>query len=41
VYEKIGTYGKRIVPAAGFVLIAWAILIALHPAWLPPTFSGR
>jgi predicted metal-binding membrane protein len=40
VYEKIGTNGKRIVPAVGVVLIIWAALIVAHPAWLPHALSG-
>ncbi len=41
VYEKIGTYGKRVVPAVGVALIAWAVLVVAHPSWLPPAFSGE
>ncbi len=40
VYEKIGAYGKRAVPAIGIALILWAVLIVAHPVWLPPAFSG-
>jgi predicted metal-binding membrane protein len=40
VYEKIGAHGKRVVPAVGALLIAWAALIVVHPSWLPPLFSG-
>lgn len=40
VYEKLGAYGKRIVPVVGVALIAWAVLITVHPSWLPRPLSG-
>ncbi|MGH7754773.1 MAG: DUF2182 domain-containing protein [Vulcanimicrobiaceae bacterium] len=41
VYEKIGLYGKRVVPAVGVALIAWASLLVAHPSWLPQILSGQ
>jgi predicted metal-binding membrane protein len=40
VYEKTGIYGKTIVPVAGIVLILWAVVVAIHPGWLPQALSG-
>jgi predicted metal-binding membrane protein len=40
-YEKIGKWGKKIVPGVGVTLVAWASLIVVHPAWLPPILSGH
>jgi predicted metal-binding membrane protein len=40
VYEKTGPAGRRVVPAAGLLLIADAALILAHPAWLPAVVAG-
>jgi predicted metal-binding membrane protein len=44
-YEKIGRRGRQLAPVVGVVLLAWAVLMLAHPAWLPhaiagPVFSG-
>jgi predicted metal-binding membrane protein len=40
VYEKTGSGGRRAVPVAGVLLLAWAALVIAHPAWLPHALSG-
>lgn len=40
VYEKTARHGRTAVPIAGAILIAWSILILVHPSWLPPALSG-
>ena len=40
VYEKTAARGLKAVPIAGWVLLAWSILIFAHPAWLPRAISG-
>ena len=39
VFEKTGTRGNRGVVPIGISLVALGILVALHPAWLPPLFA--
>jgi predicted metal-binding membrane protein len=39
-YEKIGRHGTGAAQVAGFVLLVWAGLVILHPAWLPAPFAG-
>jgi len=39
-YEKIGANGKRVVPVVGVALIVWALLVLVHPSWLPSAASG-
>jgi hypothetical protein len=38
-YEKIGRHGQAVAAAAG--VVALALLVALHPAWLPPFLTGQ
>ena len=40
VYEKTGDGGRRSVPVTGIVLLAWGVLVALHPSWLPGALEG-
>jgi predicted metal-binding membrane protein len=40
-YEKIGRHGQAVAAAAGVVALALALLVALHPAWLPPFLTGQ
>jgi predicted metal-binding membrane protein len=40
VYEKTGAGGRRAVPIAGAVLLAWAGLVLAHPSWLPGALTG-
>ena len=39
-YEKAGRHGRRLTPVAGVALIAWGVLVAAHPAWLPEVLAG-
>ena len=39
-YEKTAAHGKRIAPVAGALLLAWGLLVAMHPGWLPAAFAG-
>ena len=39
-YEKIGRHGQAVAAAAGVVALALALLVALHPAWMPPFLTG-
>src|SRR5207247_2335928 len=44
VYEKVAPRGRRATPAVGVGLLALAVLVAIHPGWLPsplPPASGR
>jgi predicted metal-binding membrane protein len=38
-YEKVGRHGQRVRAAAGGAAFAMAVLVAQHPAWLPPLLS--
>jgi predicted metal-binding membrane protein len=40
-YEKIGRRGQAVATAAGVLALAMALLVALHPVWLPPFLMGR
>jgi predicted metal-binding membrane protein len=40
VYAKVGRRGDALLPAVGVVLMVWAVLVAVHPAWLPTALSG-
>ena len=40
-YEKIGRHGQAVAAAAGVVALALALLVALHPVWLPPFLTSR
>jgi predicted metal-binding membrane protein len=39
-YEKVGRAGDRVAPVAGFALLALAVLVVMHPAWLPSVFAA-
>ena len=39
-YEKVGRAGDVVAPIAGAVLLALAVLVLAHPAWLPPLLGG-
>lgn len=39
-YEKTARNGRRAVPVAGVLLLAWSALVFAHPAWLPHALSG-
>jgi predicted metal-binding membrane protein len=40
-YEKVGRNGQRVAAVAGAAAIGLAVLVALHPAWLPPLLSSH
>jgi predicted metal-binding membrane protein len=40
-YEKVGRYGQRVAALAGAAAIGLAVLVALHPTWLPPLLSSH
>jgi predicted metal-binding membrane protein len=40
-YEKVGRYGRAAATAAGIVALILAVLVTLHPGWLPPILSGK
>jgi hypothetical protein len=40
VYEKTAPGGRRAVPVAGVALLALALLVLAHPAWLPNVLSA-
>lgn len=40
VHEKTGRAGERAVPLVGAVLLAWAGVVVIQPAWLPPVLDG-
>ena len=35
VFEKTARRGRMAVPVAGAILLAWSVLVFVHPAWLP------
>ena len=37
-YEKVGRHGDRVTPIAGVALLALAVLVLVHPGWLPNVF---
>jgi predicted metal-binding membrane protein len=39
-YERVGRHGRRLTPVLGVALIAWGIVVAAHPAWLPGILGG-
>jgi predicted metal-binding membrane protein len=39
-YEKIGRRGEVVSRVAGVALIAWGVLVVVHPPWLPEGFGG-
>jgi predicted metal-binding membrane protein len=39
-YERAGRHGRRLTPVIGVLLIAWGLLVAVHPAWLPGILGG-
>jgi predicted metal-binding membrane protein len=39
-YEKAGRHGRALTPVVGIVLIAWGIVVAAHPGWLPGALAG-
>jgi predicted metal-binding membrane protein len=39
-YEKTGPGGKRVVPVAGWALLAAGVVVLLHPTWLPAVVLG-
>jgi predicted metal-binding membrane protein len=41
VYEKTGTRGRRAVPVAGIALLGYAVLLIVHPHWLPAILGGH
>jgi predicted metal-binding membrane protein len=40
-YEKVGRHGRRVGTLAGAAAIGLAVLVALHPGWLPPLLSSH
>ena len=40
VYEKTSPGGRRSVPVTGALLLAWGVLVLVHPAWLPGALAG-
>jgi predicted metal-binding membrane protein len=40
VYEKVGRRGARATRPAGVLLLALALLVLLHPAWLPSALTA-
>jgi predicted metal-binding membrane protein len=40
-YEKVGRHGEQVRAAAGAAAFALAVLVAQHPAWLPPLLSSH
>jgi predicted metal-binding membrane protein len=40
-YEKVGRHGQRVAAVAGGTALGLALLVALHPAWLPPLLSSH
>lgn len=40
VFEKTARRGRTAVPIAGAVLLAWSVLVLLHPPWLPAALAG-
>jgi predicted metal-binding membrane protein len=39
-YERVGRHGRGITPVLGVALIAWGIVVAAHPVWLPEILGG-
>jgi predicted metal-binding membrane protein len=39
-YEKVGRSGERVAGMAGYALLALAVLVPIHPSWLPPVFEA-
>jgi predicted metal-binding membrane protein len=39
-YERVGRHGRALTPVLGVALIAWGIVVAAHPAWLPGILGG-
>jgi len=39
-YERAGRHGGRLTPVVGVALVAWGILVAVHPGWLPAILGG-
>jgi predicted metal-binding membrane protein len=40
IYEKVGRRGESLAPVVGCVLLAWAIVVLIHPTWLPHALAG-
>jgi predicted metal-binding membrane protein len=40
VYEKVGRHGEEAARVAGVALVAAAVLLLAHPAWLPTALGG-
>jgi len=40
-YEKLGRRGPAVAAAAGVAALALAVLVALHPAWVPPVLGRQ
>jgi predicted metal-binding membrane protein len=40
IYEKVAGRGERLAPVVGYVLLAWAVLVLIHPPWLPHALAG-
>jgi predicted metal-binding membrane protein len=40
VYEKVGRRGERVAAAVGLCLVAWGVLVSLHPSWVPGGLAG-
>jgi predicted metal-binding membrane protein len=39
-YERVGRHGRGLTPVVGVLLIAWGLLVAVHPVWLPEILGG-
>ena len=39
-YEKVGRHGRSFVPLAGMLLLSWAAIVFVQPAWLPSVLAG-
>jgi len=39
-YERAGRHGRRLSPVVGVLLIAWGVIVAVHPGWLPEIVGG-
>jgi predicted metal-binding membrane protein len=39
-YERAGRHGRRLTPVVGVLLIAWGLVVAAHPGWLPGILGG-
>ena len=40
-YEKVGRHGETVAAAVGVVCLLLAVVVGLHPAWLPPLLTGE